>query len=386
MPSGGGSPHALFTTKADRLKGGHDGGFMIRLKFHGIVSGALALCLGAGAIALAADDTTSPHYAVAKTLKVGGDGGWDYVTVSPNGKLLYAPRSTHTQVIDTETGKVVGDIPGQGRSHGVAVVPDAGRGFITDGKAPGGDGAVIIFDLKSNEPLGKLKTPADSDGILYDDASGKVLVVSGDGGVLVPIKPDVDPKSGQPEPAVDLGAAPEFFATDGQGKAFINLADKNQIAVLDTRTMKVIDHWSTAPGGGPTGMAIDREKGVLFIGCRKPQKMIVMSTKDGKVLADLPIGPGVDATKFDRGNAFASCADGTLAVVRETSPGKYEVAQTVQTAPGARTMDVDRNTGTIYLAAADMQPQSPGQKGRPKPIAGTFKIIVVSPQPAPGKG
>lgn len=359
---------------------------MTRVGFRGILVGAVAACLGVAAAVYGADDTASPNYAVTKTLKVGGEGGWDYVTVSPDGKLLYAPRSTHTQVIDAETGKVIGDIPGQGRSHGVAVVEGAGRGFITDGKAPGGEGAVIIFDLKTNETLGKLKTPADSDGVIYDDASGKVLVVSGDGGVLVPIKPDVDPKSGQPEPAVDLGGAPEFLATDGQGKAFINLADKNQIAVVNTKTMKVIDHWSTEPGGGPTGMAIDREKGVLFIGCRKPAKMIVMSTKDGKVLADLPIGPGVDATKFDRGNAFASCADGTLTVVRETSPGKYEVVQTVKTAPGARTMGVDANTGKIYLAAADLEPQSPGQKGRPKPVPGTFKIIVVEPQPAPAKG
>ena len=156
---------------------------------------------------------------------------------------------------------------------------------------------------------------------------------------MVPISPDVDPKAGKADPAVALGGKPEFLVA-AEGKAYVNLVDKNQVAVVDTKTMKVIDKWSTAPGGSPVGMAMDVARHRLFVGCRKPQKLIVMSAESGKVLADLPIGAGVDATQFD-GDAFASCRDGTLAVARETSPGKFAIVQTLQTRPGARTMGLD---------------------------------------------
>src|ERR1019366_8701310 len=180
--------------------------------------------------------------------------------------------------------------------------------------------------------------------------------------------------------AIDLGGKPEYVVSDGNGKVFIAIADKDEVAVVDTKAMKVLAHWPTTPGGRPTGMSMDKEKGVLFIGCRN-QKMIVMSAKDGTILADLPIGPGVDATAFDRGLAFASCRDGTLAVVGATSPGKYQIIQTVKTAPAARTMAIDPVTGKIYLATAGMAPAPAtvpnGGRARPEPIAGTFKIPVV---------
>jgi DNA-binding beta-propeller fold protein YncE len=318
-----------------------------------------------------AEDKADGPYKVANTFQVGGEGGWDYLTVDPEHHLLFVPRSTHTQVLDEQSGKQVADIPGQSRNHGVALAPQAGRGFITDGK----DASVTIFDLKDYTVLGKVKTAEDADGAIFDPASGKVFVVCGDAGTVYPISPDVDPKSGKADAAIDLGGKPEFLAADGQGKVFINLVDKDQVAVVDTKQMKVTDHWSTAPGGSPVGMAIDREKHRLFIGCRKPQKLIVMSTDDGKVIADLPIGQGVDATQFDDGYALASCGDGTLAVARETSDGKFEIVQTVQTKRGARTMGLDPTTHTLYLPTAEYQPQS-GQ-GRPQPKPGTFMVIVV---------
>src|SRR5437762_1335713 len=162
---------------------------------------------------------------------------------------------------------------------------------------------------------------------------------------MVPIAPDVDLQAGQADAAVHLGGKPEFLVADGQGKVFINLVDKDLVAVVDTKTMKVIAKWPTAPAGAPVGMSMDKERRRLFVGCRKPQKLIVMSADDGKVLADLPIGAGVDATKFD-GDAFASCGDGTLTVVREAQSGKFQVAQTVQTPRGARTMGIDPATHT----------------------------------------
>lgn len=309
---------------------------------------------------------------VSQTFHVGGDGGWDYLTVDPEHKLLYVPRSTHTMVLDDTTGKTVADIPGQKRNHGVAIVPSAGRGFITDGN----DASVTVFDLKTYAVLGKVKTADDSDGVIYDPASDKVLVVCGDPGLLIPISPNLDLATGTADASVDLGGKPEFLAADGQGKAYINLVDKNEVAVVDTKTMKVLNKWPTAPGGSPVGMAMDTAHRRLFIGCRKPQKLIVMSADDGKVLADLPIGAGVDAVKFD-GDIFASCGDGTLTVARETTPGKFEVVQTVQTPRGARTMGVDATTHTAYLPTAEFNPPAEGQT-RPRPKPGTFMVVVVS--------
>src|ERR1700730_9465446 len=260
-------------------------------------------------------------WAVVKTLPVGGEGGWDYLTVDPHTHRMYVPRSTHTMVIDSESGKTIADIPGQKIAHGGAIVPEAGRGFITDG---GGEGGIVIFDLKTHAILGTIVAQPDADGIIFDPASGRVLVVSGDKGTLMSIKPDIDPKNGKIDPPLDLGGAPEFLASDGAGKVYINLMDKNEVAVVDIKARKVIARWPVAPGGAPVGMSIDTKKRRLFIGCRNPQKLIVMSTDDGKVISDLPIGAGVDATRFEGSRALASCRDGKLEVAGESAPGKFE--------------------------------------------------------------
>ena len=310
-------------------------------------------------------------YEVAQTLHVGGEGGWDYLTVDAERKLLYVPRSTHTMVVDAN-GKTVADIPGQRRNHGVAIVSRASRGFISDGQ----DASVTIFDLKTYKVLGKVKADDDADGIIYDPKCGKVLVACGDAKALVVISPDVDPAKGKADAAIALGGKPEFLAAD-QGKIYVNLVDKDQVAVIDAKTMKVVHKWSTAPGGSPTGLSIDPKNRRLFVGCRKPQKLIVMNADDGKVLADLPIGAGVDATQFD-GDIFASCRDGTLAVARETSPGKFAIVQTLATKPGARTMGLDATTHTLYLPTAEMAGAT-GKKSRPAAKPGSFTILVVRP-------
>jgi DNA-binding beta-propeller fold protein YncE len=276
-------------------------------------------------------------------------------------------------VLDAQTGKVVADISGQKRNHGVAIVPSVGRGFITDGE----DASVTVFDLKNFAVLGKVKAAEDADGVIFDPASEKVLVVCGDAGVLIPISPGLDVRTGKAEAAVELGGKPEFLAADGQGRAYINLVNKDQVAVLDTKTMKMVNKWPTSPGGSPVGMAMDIARRRLFIGCRKPQKLVVMDADNGKVVASLAIGAGVDATKFD-GDAFASCADGTLTVARETAPGTFEVIQTVGTPQGARTMGVDPTTHTLYLPTAEFEPATAGQR-RPTPKPGSFIIAVVSP-------
>ena len=282
-------------------------------------------------------------------------------------------------VIDSESGKTIADIAGQKIAHGVAIVPKAGRGFISDG---GGEGGVVIFDLKTHAILGTLVAQPDADGIIFDPSSGRVLVVSGDKGVLMSFKPDIDAVGGKIDPPIELGGAPEFLASDGAGKVYINLMDKNEVAVVDIKARKVVARWPVAPGGAPVGMSIDTKKHRLFIGCRKPQKLIVMSTDDGKVVADLPIGEGVDATKLDGGQAFASCRDGSLTVAAETSPGKWETVQTVKTRTGARTMGVDPTTHKIYLPTAEFEEPTPGAKRGPATRPGTFMIVVVARQGA----
>lgn len=310
---------------------------------------------------------------VLRTFHIGGDGGWDYVTVDAPNHRLFVTRSTHTQAIDASTGKVLGDIPGQKGSHGVAIVPRLNRGFITDG---GGSGAIVVFDLKTYTVLGTIPAMPDADGIIYDPKSDRVLAVSGDGGALMTIRPDIDPKSGKMEAPIDLGGKPEFLATDGAGKVYINLVDKDLVAVVDLNSRKVVARWPIAPGGHPVGMAIDTKAHRLYVGCRSPQKLIVMNTENGAVEASLPIGAGVDATGFNRGEAFASCRDGSLTVASDKS-GKWDVDQVVKTADGARTMGVDPEDDRIYLPTAEMEPST---TGRPRIKPGTFMIVEVGRQ------
>ena len=340
---------------------------MPRIRFAALAFTVVLLAGSATAIAQA-------KWAVTKTLPIGGEGGWDYLTVDPQTHRLFVPRGTHTMVIDSATGKVLGDIPGQKIAHGVALVPSIQRGFITDG---GGDGAILIFDLNTYAVLGTLATVPDSDGIIYDAALGRILAVSGDKGVLMTFKPDIDPKAGKIGPLIPLGGKPEYLASDGTGKVYINLEDKDLVAEVDLHANKVIARWPVAPGGHPVGLSLDRTTHRLFIGCRDPQKMVVMSTQDGKILGSVPIGAGVDATIFDKGQAFASCRDGSLVIAGENS-GSYEVEQSVKTPAGARTMGIDMTSQTIYMPTAEFEEAQPGAAAtRPKTKPDSFMIVQV---------
>jgi DNA-binding beta-propeller fold protein YncE len=333
-------------------------------RFASLLQGGLVLF---GVLSCASAQT---NWKVDKTFHIGGEGGWDYVTVDNSHHRLFVTRSTHTMVIDTETGTVLGDIPGQIRSHGVALVPKLGRGFITDG---GGNGAITVFDLKTYAVLGRIPAMADADGIIYDAKLDQVLAVSGDGGALMTFRPDIDPKHDSIDPPIALGGSPEFLASDGSGKVYINLEDKDSVAVVDLKSRSVIARWPVKPAGRPVGMAIDPANRRLFIGARNPQKLVVMNAETGMIEATLPIGAGVDANAFDKGKAFSSCGDGTLTIAG-TKDGSWAIEQTVKTAPGARTMGLDGAAGRIYLPTAQLEPVA---SGRPKPKPGTFMIVVV---------
>jgi outer membrane protein assembly factor BamB len=323
----------------------------------------------------AAYAAVTPGYKLTSTMKLGGEGRWDFVALDSAGKFLYVTRTTHTMVVDVATGNAVHDIGGQKESHGVALVPAAGRGFISDGKL----GAVIVFDLNSGAALGKVAAADDADPIIYDPASNQVLVFCGDAHRMVAIAPDVDPKGGKASATVDLGGSPEFAVADGLGKVFVNIADKDEVAVVDTKQMKVIARWPTGPGKRPTGMSMDRTSRRLFVGCRN-KKLVVMNADDGKIVADFPIGAFVDATAFRDGLVFASCGDGTLTILREVSADQFDLAEAVKTEPGARTMAVDEHSGTVYLPTADLTTSSTAGVGsaHPIPVAGTFRILVVT--------
>jgi DNA-binding beta-propeller fold protein YncE len=224
--------------------------------------------------------------------------------------------------------------------------------------------------MRTNEVLGSLKALPDADGIIFDPHSGNVLVVSGRGKAFMWFKPDIDPKSGKIGEPVALHGEPEFLAADAAGKAYINLMDTHEVAVVDLKSRKVLANWPVAPGGLPVGMAIDEKAARLYIGCRGPKKLIAMSTKDGKVVADMPIGDSVDAVKLYKGQAFASTAGAQLFV----SDGAA-IVQIVKTGEGARTMTVDPNTGKIYLPSADYETNANGKRTQ-KP--GSFKILVVA--------
>lgn len=333
-----------------------------------VVVAGVFICLFTGALVQA-----QSGWKVSNTLHVGGEGGWDYVTSDPQNHRLFVTRTTHTLILDTDSGKTLGDVPGQKVAHGVAIVPRLNRGFITDG---GGSGAIIVFDLKTYSVLGRLAAVPDADGIIYDTGTDRVLISAGDSNALLTFKPDIDPQDGKIEPPIPLEGAPEFLAADGQGKAFVNLEDKDVVAVVDLNARKVIARWPVAPGGKPVGMSMDRTGHRLFVGCRNPQKLVVMNAINGTVEASLPIGAGVDATAFIDGQAFASCRDGSLTVAGLKN-GKLELEQTVKTPEGARTLTVDTTSHRIYLPTAELEPAT---SGRPKAKPGTFMIIVVQQQ------
>lgn len=334
---------------------------------------SLLLALMFSMFTIARDAWTQSTWSVARTVALGGEGNWDYLTVDAPTHRLFVPRSTHTMILDARSGNVLGDIQGQKIAHGVALAPKLNRGFISDG-----GGEIVVFDLTTYKVLGTIPSEKDSDGIIFDQRLGIILVVSGDGGDLMVFPADIDPRHGKITTTIPLGGAPEFLATDKAGKVYINLEDKDVVAVVDLATKKVTARWPVTPGGAPVGMAIDEQHHRLIVGCRKPQQMVVMDTFDGHVIASLPIGPYVDATKVAGDEMLASCGgDGTLSIVKEVRPGHFQVVQTLHTAIGARTMGVDTIAHSVYLPTGDYSVGAVPGTNKAQPLPGTFKVLVV---------
>lgn len=337
------------------------------------LAGLTAALVTAGSTTIA--QAAPPHYHVDRKFAVGGDGGWDYLSIDSDTGRLYVSRGTHIQVVDVHDGKVVGDIPNTPGVHRIALVTDIDRGFTSNG----GDSTVSEIDLSTLKELKRIKVDEGPDCIIYDPGSKRVFTFNGRANDSTAI----DVNTGTVAGTIPLDGRPEFAAADGRGHVYVNIEDKSEIAEIDSRALKVTHVWSIAPGDSPSGLAVDTKYHRLFSVCRNG-KMIVLNADTGQVVATPAIGEGPDAASFDPdwGLAFSSNGrSGTLTVVREEAPNAFEVMADVPTEPSARTMALDTKTHKIYLATAKMMPPPPGTTGhrRGKIVPGTFAILEVAP-------
>ncbi len=315
-------------------------------------------------------------YHLVKKLVLGGEGGWDYLICDSDARRLYISRGSHVMVVDADTYAVVGDIPGTDGVHGIALAPEFGRGFTSDGRS----NTVTIFDLKSLKVLGTAPTDEGPDAIVYDPASKRVFTLNGRAGTATAI----DAETGKPAGSITLGGRPEYAAADGEGHIYNNLEDKSEIIQIDSRKLTVTARWPLAPCESPSGLAIDKEHRRLFAGCHS-RVMAIMDADTGKVLATPSIGQGVDANRFDPGTqlAFSSNGDGTLTIVHEDSLEKFAPVASVTTQRGARTMALDLKTHRVFLVTAEFGPapaHTPEQPHpRPQMVPGTFTLLVFGP-------
>jgi DNA-binding beta-propeller fold protein YncE len=311
-------------------------------------------------------------YKVVKTVKVGGAGGYDYVYADVDGRRLYIPRpgssGARITVFDLDSLAPVGEIP-NANARGVAVDPKSHHGF-------GSSKPVVMWDTNTLATIKTINVDGAPDGILFDPFNERVYIFSHS----APYATVIDAKGGSVVGTIDLGGGPEQAVTDGQGHIYVDIEDKDNIAVVDARTLKVTAHYDLAgKGGGPGGLALDAENHVLFAACHDPATMVILSAGDGKIITTLPIGQGVDGAGFNPQTmeAFSTQGDGTLTVIKENSPTSFVVQQTVETKRGARTMTIDTKTNQIFTITGDFIPQPSGQRGRGQMAPDSFSVIVI---------
>jgi DNA-binding beta-propeller fold protein YncE len=314
-------------------------------------------------------------YKVVDNVKIGGDGGWDYLNCDAAAHRLYISRGTHVQVFDTQSKTVIGDIPNTIGVHGIALAQEFGRGYTSNGR----DSSVTVFDLATLKTIKVIKMKASNpDTICYDPFSHRVFTFNGRSSSATAIDAQTDSIVGY----LVLDGKPEFAAADGKGKVFVNLEDKSIIVAFESNSLKIIGRWPLAPGEGPSGLSMDREHNFLFSGCGN-KLMVVLDAATGKVVSSLPIGAGVDATAYDPGThfAFSSNGEGTLTVLQENSAEKFSVLDNVSTQRGSRTMALDEKTHKIYLSAATFGPAPAATPENPRPRPqmepGSFSILIL---------
>lgn len=311
---------------------------------------------------------------VARTFAIGGDGGWDYPTVDSGAHRLYLSHAARVDVVDTETGAIVGAIPDTQGVHGIAIAADLGHGYVSNGRA----NTVTVFDLKTLAVLATVKVTGENpDDICYDPSTRRVFTFNGRSSNATAI----DAVTNQVVGTLALPGKPEFAATDGKGRMFVNIEDKSLIVAFDPKALAITAQWSIAPCEEPSGLAIDREHRRLFaVGGNK--LMAVVDADSGKLITTVPIGSGPDGVAFDAGAglAFSANGKGTLTVVHEDSPEKFTVAAIVPTKRGARTIALDEATRRLYLPTAEFGPAPSPTADRPHPrpsiVPGSFVVVV----------
>jgi DNA-binding beta-propeller fold protein YncE len=337
-----------------------------------VLIAGLAISTGSG---IAQQSPAEGPYKVLKTAKVGGDGGFDYVYADVEERRLYVPRSGPTKrisVFDLATLQPAGEIPDVG-AHGVAVDPKSHRGFSTSKP-------VVMWDTGTLKPIKTIDVQGNPDGLLFDPFNERVYILSHS----APNATVIDAKDGSVLGTIDLGGAPEQAATDGKGHIYIDIEDKNNVAVVDAKTMQVTAHYDLDNNKTPAGLALDAKSQILFVACRNPAVSVIMNAQNGKIITTLPIGTGVDGAGFnpETMEAFSSQGDGTLTVIKEKSPSDFEVEQNVKTMPSAKTMTIDSKTNHVLLIGAEFgpapAPAAPGERPRRGPlVSGSFTILDV---------
>jgi len=286
------------------------------------------------------------NYQITKKIPIPGQGNWDYLTVDEGARRLYVSHGTQVEVLDVDSGAIVGKIENTQGVHGIAIAPDLGRGFVSNGQSS----TVTIFDLKTLKTIAEVPTGKKPDAIIYDPATSRVFAFNG-GSKSATV---IEAKDGKVAGTIDLGGGPEFAAADGNGYVYNNLEDESLVLKINSRTLKVEQRWPTAPCASPSSMAIDRDHRRLFLGCRS-KVMAVMNADTGQVITSLPIGDHVDATAFDVETRliFNSNGEGTVTVIRQDSPDKYSIVETVKTLPRAKTSALDPKTHRLFLSTAE---------------------------------
>ncbi len=315
---------------------------------------------------------TSGFQLIKKTI-VGGEGGWDYLTVDSENRRLYVSHSTKVEVLNIDTHEKVGEIANLQGVHGIAIVPKKGRGITTNGRT----NTATIFDLNSLAPIAEVPTGKNPDALLYDNFSNRVYIFNHSGGDATV----VDIATGKVTGTVVLGGeAVEAGVSDENGTIFVNLEDINEIVSIDTKSLTVKTRWKIAPGEEPTGLALDRETHRLFTVCHN-EWMMILDSDNGKVVAQVPIGKRVDGVVFDPSTklAISSNGEGSISIVKEISANEFKLVETVKTEVGARTITMDHKTHHVFVSSAQYgtAPAATTENPRPRPpvLPGTFMIL-----------
>jgi len=331
---------------------------------------ALSACM---IMAVPAAAQSTPGYGVVNTMLIGGDGGWDYIFVDSGAHRAYIARATRFQVVDLGSGKLAGEIPDTPGAHGVALVPGLGIGFTSNGR----ENTSSVFDPKTLKVSEKIKTGEGPDAIVYDPASGNVFTMNGHGKSASVI----DPKTLKVVATIPLSGKPETPMPDGKGRMYVNIEDKNAIAVVDTKANKVVEEWPLAGCDEPSGLDMDQSEGVLFAACGN-KVMAIVDAKTGKLITMIPTGDGSDGLAFDPKAkvAVTSNGEGNMSFVGKRD-GKYVLLGNVPTKKGARTIGFDSSTGQFLTVSADLgpapKPSPENPRGRPQPLPNSFAVIAV---------